>query len=198
MESWLSHIVQWLPKGGSYTAFIAFVAFLESIVVIGLFIPGSTIVVLAGFLALHGKGEIATIMLAGIGGALLGDLVSYLAGARLGTRLIQTYSFRKRIALLRRAEIFFIEHGGKSVFFGRFVGPIRGFIPFVAGCSLMRPRPFALYAIVSAVLWGFTYPTIGYLAGASWQNVQLWSGRFGLLIALLCVLTIGWVLLRRK
>jgi len=198
METWFTQIIEWLPEGGNYIAVIAFVAFLESIVAIGLMVPGSTFIVLAGFLALHGKGEIVSVMLAGMGGALLGDIVSYWAGARIGARLIQSRFLQKRLKLLRHAEIYFVEHGGKSIFFGRFIGPIRGFIPFVAGSARMRPRPFALYALVSAIIWGLAYPALGYLAGASWKNVQVWSGRFGLLVALLLILTIGWVLANRR
>lgn len=198
MEAWLDQISQWLPEGGSYTAIIAIVSFLESIVAIGLMVPGSTLVLLAGFLALHGKGTIVQVMIAGMAGALTGDLASYWGGARIGTWLMQTRPLRRHIALVRRAEIFFLEHGGKSIFFGRFIGPIRGFIPFVAGCAKMRPRPFAIYALVSAILWGITYPALGYLAGASWQNVRLWSGRFGLLIGFLLVVTIAWILFRKS
>jgi undecaprenyl-diphosphatase len=91
------------------------------------------------------------------GGSLAGDLLSYLLGARFGSVFMNLRLMRKRKELLRKSQIFFIEHGGKSVFFGRFVGFLRPFIPFVAGTARMRPGAFFLYALVSGILWGIAY-----------------------------------------
>jgi membrane protein DedA with SNARE-associated domain/membrane-associated phospholipid phosphatase len=190
MESWLQHLFGWLPGGWVYYTLIGFVALLESIVGIGIFVPGSVLVLFAGFLSIHGKGNLAVIMVCAALGALLGDLLSYWLGARLGTNLLQTGPFRKRRELVNKAEIFFASHGGKSLFFGRFVGPMRGFIPFVAGGAQMRPLAFITYTLVSGILWGLAYPGLGYLGGASWQRVQILTGRLSLLIASLLVLFI--------
>ena len=105
---------------------------------------------------------------------------------------------RRRLDTFRKAELFFIEHGGKSVFFGRFFGPVRGFIPFIAGFSQMSPAMFLIMAIISAILWGLAYPGLGYLAGASWQNVERWTGRFSLLILVALAIVILVVVLRRR
>ena len=59
-------------------------------------------------------------------GSVAGDLLSYLVGARMGESLLARPAFQKRKDLLRKAERFFYEHGGKSVFAGRFVGFLRG------------------------------------------------------------------------
>ena len=198
MEEWLQNLFELLPDGPTYYAAIALVAFLESLVAAGVIIPGSSLIVFAGFLALHGRGNITTIILVASIGAFLGDMLSFWAGARFGERLIFSRLFLKRKELLRLAEKFFMEHGGKSVFFGRFVGPVRGFIPFVAGSARMRPKPFTLYAIVSAVLWGLAYPGLGYLAGYSWENVETWTTRVGLMIAFALAVTIFIVVVRRR
>ncbi len=100
--------------------------------------------------------------------------------------------------MVRKAELFFAQHGGKSVFFGRFVGPIRGFVPFVAGCAGMPPRAFVGYGIISAILWGLAYPGLGYLAGVSWQNVQRWSGRLAIAIFAALILTVLVHYLRKR
>lgn len=198
METWLQHFFELLPSGASYYVLIGLIAFGESLVAVGLLLPGSTLCVFAGFLALHGKGDISTLIMVAAIGAFSGDFLSYLFGARFGGSLMKSRFLAKRIDLVRRAEIFFAEHGGKSVFFGRFFGPIRGFIPFVAGGASMRPGPFLGYATVSAILWGLAYPGIGYLAGVSWQNVQRWTGRFSIIIALLLAATIVFVWLRKR
>lgn len=198
MEEWLQQLFNWLPGGVPYLGAIALIAFLESLVAVGVIVPGSTLIVFAGFLALHGKEEIASIIAVSIVGAFWGDFISYWLGARFGPDIINARVMRKQKGVVRNAELFFAEHGGKSVFFGRFIGPIRGFVPFVAGCAQMKPRAFVGYGIVSAILWGFAYPGLGYLAGVSWQNVQRWSGRFALLILVALVVTVLVSLLRKR
>jgi len=197
MEAWLQDFFAYLPDGGIYYLLIGLIAFGESLVAVGLLLPGSTLCVFAGFLALHGKGGILTLVAVAAVGAFLGDLLSYLLGARFGGAMLKSRLLSPRLQLVRRAELFFADHGGKSVFFGRFFGPVRGFIPFVAGGAGMRPAAFIAYAVVSALLWGLAYPGLGFLAGVSWQNVQKWTGRFSLLILAALLLTVLWVWRRR-
>jgi undecaprenyl-diphosphatase len=190
METWLLDIFDWLPSGGAYYALICGISFIESLAVIGIFCPGSILIVFAGFLAAHGKGSYTVLVAVSTGGALAGDLLSYLLGARFGSAFTNLGLMRKRKELLHKSQIFFVEHGGKSVFFGRFVGFLRPFIPFVAGTAQMRPGVFFLYALVSGILWGIAYPGLGYFFGASWKLVRLWTGRFSLLLTILLVVII--------
>ena len=185
MESWLQHLFDWLPSGVLFYALIGLISFVESLALIGIFFPGSVLIVFAGFLCANGKGQFAILFACATIGSVAGDLLSYLVGARMGESLLARPAFQKRKDLLRKAERFFYEHGGKSVFAGRFVGFLRPFIPFIAGTARMRPLVFTLYAVVSGILWGFVYPGLGYFFGASWQQVQMWSGRLSLLIAVL-------------
>ncbi len=198
MENWLINLFDWLPDGWRYSLLLGLVAFFESLPAIGLLVPGSTLILFAGFLALHGKGAIAAVIVYSAIGAILGDLCSYWLGARSGAALLQSPLLRRRLELVRRAELFFSAHGGKSVFFARFVGPVRGFVPFIAGCTQMRPGLLTGYVLISGILWGLAYPGLGYVAGASWQRVQLWSGRFSLLIGLLLAVTVLAAWGRRK
>lgn len=198
MEEWLHQLFTWLPGGAIYLLSIAMIAFMESLVAIGVIVPGSTIIVFTGFLALHGKGDIASIISVSIIGAFLGDFLSYLLGARFGPSIINAKLMRKQKNVVRKSELFFAQHGGKSVFFGRFIGPIRGFVPFIAGCARMRPLDFISYGVISAILWGLAYPGLGYLAGVSWQNVQRWSGRLAILIFAALAITILFTTLRKR
>jgi undecaprenyl-diphosphatase len=152
--------------------------------------PGSVLTVFSGWLAFHGKASIIAIMASAAVGALFGDLLSYWLGARFGGHLWHLGLLKNRQGLLHLTELFFFEHGGKSIFFGRFLGPIRGLVPFVAGASQMRPSSFSGYALISCALWGISYPGLGYLGGTSWQRAETLSGRLGLLLVLALFVTL--------
>lgn len=188
MEVWLQQLFDAIPLGWPYYSAIGLIAFVESLAFAGIFCPGSVVIVFAGFLAAHGRGDILLLLLLSCIGSLAGDLLSFHLGRRHGNALIQRYGGGRFSGMLARAEVFFSDHGGKSVLLGRFIGFLRPFIPFVAGTLGMRPLPFTLWALVGGMLWGLAYPGVGYLGGASWQLVQLWTGRFSLLILLVVVL----------
>ncbi|MDX9709338.1 MAG: bifunctional DedA family/phosphatase PAP2 family protein [Trichloromonas sp.] len=198
MEAWIQDFFHWLPTGALYYALVFFISFCESLAFAGIIVPGSTLIVFTGFLAANGKGAYGPLMVAATFGAILGDLLSYWLGARMGADLLARPLFRRYRELFRKSQIFFFEHGGKSVFFGRFIGLIRPFIPFVAGYARMRPGLFAFYAVVSGILWGLAYPGLGYFFGTSWQRVELWAGRFSYLLAALAVLLAANHLFWRK
>lgn len=198
LSQWLQQILEVLPGGLTYLLVLALIAFFESLPVVGLAMPGSTLVVLAGFLAYHGKGHMGGIILVTTCGALIGDLLSFWLGARFGQPLLTRKSFKKHRQLINQAELFFTRHGGKSIFFARFIGPIRGITPFIAGMARMPGKGMILYATISAILWGLTYPGLGYLGGASWQQAQSWTTRFALLITLGLILTVLHSWLRRS
>jgi undecaprenyl-diphosphatase len=198
MEQWLQDIFNLLPGGMIFVVAVFVIAFLEALVGVGLIMPGSVLTVFSGWLAFQGKASIATIMASAGLGALLGDLLSYWLGARFGVHLWQWSLLKKRQDLLHLTELFFLEHGGKSIFFGRFLGPIRGLVPFVAGASHMRPVVFSGYAIVSGILWGISYPGLGYLGGTSWQHAETLAGRLGLLVVLVLIVTLLVAWLRHR
>jgi membrane protein DedA with SNARE-associated domain len=195
MNVWLSQLISILPDGGSYLAAIFIVAFFESLPMIGLLMPGSTLVVMAGFLVFHGKSSLLLLFIISTSGALAGDLVSFWLGFRFGSKILKTKSFQKHYRLITKSEQFFVNHGGKSIFFARFLGPIRGITPFIAGLSGMARNTFYYYAFISAIFWGITYPGLGYMGGHSWQYAQSLTTRFGLgmLIILAAVFIHQWV-----
>ena len=197
MEQWLQQFMEFLPDGGNYLLILFLIAFAESVPMVGLIVPGSTLVVFAGFLVLKGKCSLALLILVTTGGAFLGDLFSFWIGFYYGSKLLKLRSFQKHYQLVKRSEHFFVEHGGKSIFFARFLGPIRGITPFIAGLSGMPKRPFYGYALISAILWGICYPGIGYLGGHSWQQAQSLSVKFGLVIGVILLATIAHYWIKR-
>jgi undecaprenyl-diphosphatase len=190
MEAWLNNIISWIPIGGYYYFIVGLLCFVDSLAFIGILYPGGLLIVGAGFLAANGKGDIVTIIIASAIGSFAGDIISYVIGARAGGAIMQRPWFKRRQNLLQKGQLYFAAHGGKSVFVGRFVGFLRPFIPFIAGSARMNPIAFTSYALVSSVLWGIASPGLGYIFGASWQMVQVWSGRFSLLFLFLATIFI--------
>jgi undecaprenyl-diphosphatase len=198
MESWFKELLAVIPDGPPFVIAIGVLALVEGLVGLGLIVPGAILTVFGGFLVYHGKGDLAAVMAAAIAGAITGDVASYLLGARFGSRLWRRGLLRRKVDLLVKAQAYFFDHGGKSVFFGRFIGPLRGLVPFIAGAAHMRPLPFIGWAVVSGLLWGGGYPLLGYLGGTSWEMARTLSGGAGLLIGLLALLVVFFVWRRRQ
>lgn len=177
----------------SYLA-IFIVALTESLAVVGLLVPGTLLLMSIG--AVVGSGGLSwqfTMFFATLG-AIIGDGISYWLG-RYYQQHIKTYwPLRAHPQLLARGEIFFQCHGGKSVFLGRFVGPIRPIIPLVAGMLNMSVRSFIGVNVLSAVIWSGAYLFPGALL-ARWLHELVDEGReFAILTAL--VLGLLWLSFR--
>src|SRR3954452_16689070 len=171
----LQHLGMW----GYWIVLLAALA--EAAPVAGVFVPGSAIVVLAGIGAAHRILDVGDLIWFAALGAVLGDGLSYYLGAK-GKHLFRPGNRWLDPALLDKGNAFFRRHGNKSVFLGRFVPPIRGIIPFVAGLSGMDKRAFLLWNILSGVLWGASHIMTGYLLGDAAQRLGVWTTRAGLFL----------------
>ncbi len=166
----------------------------------GLIVPGESVVVIAGLLASQGTLELGDCLLVIALGAVLGDSVGYSFGKAIGRGYFEKH---RRLLLLKEKHIrkvdgYFQRHGGKTVFFGRFVGLLRAMAPFVAGMSRMPYRSFAFYNITGGVLWSVTFTLLGYFFGQSWQLIEKWSGKAGVFILFLLIVMGGFAYLYRK
>ena len=135
------------------TFVICLTAFAESFVFLSLLFPGTAILVAAGTLASEGTLDLASIVTAGIVGAVLGDAVSFWLGQRFGALLQALWPFRGHPERLERGIDFFERYGGASVFIGRFFGPLRAVVPTAAGMMHMPAWCFYAANILSAVIW---------------------------------------------
>jgi membrane protein DedA with SNARE-associated domain/membrane-associated phospholipid phosphatase len=172
------------------------VSLLESQAFVGLVVPGSTFVLLMGALSARGYWDLGDLIWFATVGAILGDGISYSLGKR-GKILFTESSRIFKVSYLERGEAFFRKHGPKSVFLGRFLGPIRASIPFIAGLSRMEPRHFYLWNILSAIAWASSHLLVGYLFGNLWNMVEVWSDRAGLLLAAIVLFLAGSYLVER-
>lgn len=190
-------VIMKIAEWGALTYLIVFVvAFAESIAFIGILIPGAVLVAAAGFVASQGALHFVPLSLIAAAGAIGGDIVSYYIGRnRLGKFSGDGKIIRK--SLIERGEVFFKKHGIKSVFLGRFVGPIRPIIPFVAGMLRMDERKFIFWNVLSGIGWGFLYAGIGFFFGHMWKTVELWSSRATVLVFNLAIIFTALYLLKR-
>lgn len=151
---------------------IGFTAFAESFAFVSFFFPGFAILVAAGALVQSGLVAPVPAALAGILGATLGDAISYWLGLRFGRHLPQLWPFHRHPEALARGVHFFERWGWPSVFFGRFLGPLRAFVPLAAGMCRMPSVPFYIANIVSAAIWApallFSGYVIGQVARSAW------------------------------
>ncbi len=146
--------------------FVYFICFLEALAVIGAFIPGTIAMPAIGFLIGLAVIPAGSTVMWAILGALTGDILSYFIGVYFQDRIHRIWPFTRWPTLLERSEKFFHKHGGKSVFIGRFVGPMRAMIPMIAGMFKMSVIRFLFVALLSALLWVISYMIPGALLGA--------------------------------
>lgn len=194
----MNHIAEWLPQLEHFRVlgycFILMVTFLESVVVVGALVPGTTIVLLSGALAAQGYFDAATLVWFATAGAILGDGLSFWLGVHKTGWFNETSRFFKP-CYLEAGKDFFQRHGAKSIFLGRFVGVVRMLVPFVAGLSRMEPRRFYFWNIVSGFAWSVSHVLAGYFLGEAWRSVEVWASRGGIILAALAAAALcAWLL----
>jgi membrane-associated protein len=163
--------------------------FAESGLLIGIFLPGDTLLLGAGILASQGTLPLGPLIAIIIVSAVLGDNVGYSIGRRSGPRL-----FRKKDGVvfrqeyIQKAEKFYEKHGGKTIIIARFVPIVRTFAPLVAGVGKMPRRRFFMFNVVGGVLWGGGVTLLGYWLGSSIPGLDKY---IALTIVLVTIATFG-------
>lgn len=188
---WLNSHQQWVA------ASLILIAFLESLALAGVVIPG--VLLLFGASAVAGSGALGIwpTLACAFGGAVLGDCTSFFLGKHLKQHIKDIWPFRRYPEWITNGEAFFARHGGKSIIIGRFVGPIRPVIPLVAGMLDMNAGRFVSINILSAIGWAPTYVIPGFLFGASihW-GVQFPGGFSRLLLYTAVIAGIGFLMMK--
>ena len=184
----LFNVESWLQSGGLFL--LAAIVFAESGLLVGFFLPGDSLLFIAGFLtssagpaALGVKADsLPSLPLVAIVvalAAILGDQTGYLFGRKVGPSLFQRNESRLfKPSHVQKAHDFLEKHGSKTIVMARFVPIVRTFAPIVAGVSKMNYRTFVTYNIVGGIIWGVGLTTLGhYLGDISWvkDNIELAS-----------------------
>jgi len=164
LKPWLT----WLHQHPNWVCAAVFlIAFLECLVLVGLVVPGAVLMTAIG--ALIGTNVVSAkmVFISAMFGALLGDVVSFAIGHHYREHLRDLWPFKFYPRLLQKGENFFYRHGGKGIFVGRFIGPIRPMLPVIAGMLNMSPLRFFLADSLSAIIWAPIYALPGILLGAA-------------------------------
>jgi membrane protein DedA with SNARE-associated domain len=158
----------------------------------GLPLPGETVLIAAGALVHRGILDPGDALFFGILGAVVGDQLGYWVGRFGGRPFVLRWGRYVFITpeRLGRAERFFEQHGGKAVFFARFITGLRVFGALVAGMSRMAWGKFALYNVLGGAVWATAAVALGYFLWASISLVEHWIGRISLLLAAAVVLVV--------
>lgn len=147
---------------GYLTIFLA--AFLEAVPVLGTFIPGTTIILALSALIPAGDLNLVAVLVAAVAGAVLGDGGAFWIGHVRQRQLLDAWPLSNYPAVVAQSEAFFNRFGTLAVFLGRFVPPIRAFVPVTAGALDMAPAKFYAVNIPAALLWAPAHVLPGVLA----------------------------------
>lgn len=149
-------------------AILFLIIFCETGLVVTPFLPGDSLLFLAGMIAHRESNDLHVywLILILIVAAILGDLVNYLIGRYFGQRLFSNPNSRIfKQEYLRKTEGFYERHGGKTIIIARFVPIVRTFAPFVAGMGKMCYRRFGLFNVTGGIAWIVLFTMLGYMTG---------------------------------
>lgn len=167
---------------------------------VGVPLPGETALVLAAIYAgATGHLSIISVIAAAIAGAVLGDSCGYWVGRSAGTRLLARYG--RYIGLtpnrLVLGEYLFERHGGKIVFFGRFIAILRVLAAFLAGLNNYKWRLFLGFNASGATVWALVFGLGAYIFGDAITRLSGPMGMVGIAGVVLGIL-VFWLVMRRQ
>jgi membrane protein DedA with SNARE-associated domain len=194
MDDIVQPTLAFIAAHAHWAAAIMFVtAFGESFAFLSLLFPGTTLLIAAGTLMSDGTLPTAPVLVGAVVGATLGDSVSYWIGRRFGSGIARLWPFSRHPDMLPSGVRFFQRHGGKSVFIGRFFGPMRAVIPLAAGVMAMRRGRFWVANLGSALVWAPMLLFVGDVVGDLGDRVIGAGNTFVLVFGGLTVLGIAGV-----
>ena len=161
------HLQALVASHGAWIYLILFlIIFCETGLVVTPFLPGDSLLFVAGTVAAAGGMDIHLLVLLLIIAAILGDAVNYGVGHYIGPRMFSHGDSRwLNPKHLQRAHDFYEKYGGKTIIIARCVPIVRTYAPFVAGAASMTYSRFALYNVSGAVLWVVSLGYAGYFFG---------------------------------
>lgn len=182
------HLQALVAAHGAWIYLILFlIVFCETGLVVTPFLPGDSLLFVAGTVAAAGGMDIHLLVVLLIIAAVLGDAVNYSVGHYFGPRIFSHGESRwLNPRHLQRAHDFYEKYGGKTIIIARFVPIIRTYAPFVAGAASMTYPKFAFYNVAGAALWVVSLGYAGYFFG----NIPLIKDNLTVVIIGIIILSI--------
>jgi membrane-associated protein len=192
---WMFDVTHLIQTGG--LLLIAIILFSETGLMLGFFLPGDTLLLSAGILAASGKLSLSGVLLTIFFAAIIGDIVGYHIGHKLGPRLFHkpdSIVFRKEY--IERAEVFYEKYGSKTMLIAHFVPVIRAFIPVSAGAAKMPFKPFLFFDTIGVAVWTVSLTLFGYFVASRVPAIEKYVEPVLILVILLCLLPTLWHVFR--
>ena len=190
------HLAMLVAQYGAWVYAILFIiVFCETGLVVTPFLPGDSLLFVAGAVAASGGMDIGVLIVLLIVAAVLGDAVNYAVGSWFGPKVFRWESSRffNRTAF-DRTHAFYEKHGGKTIIIARFMPLIRTFAPFVAGVAQMTYARFAMFNITGAVIWVVSLSLAGYWFGnLPWVKENLTLVILAIIAISLAPLVVAWL-----
>ena len=157
------HLAAFVQDHGAWVYGLLFlIVFCETGLVVTPFLPGDSLLFVAGAVAAAGGMDVVLVIATLVGAALCGDNVNYWIGRTLGVKAFQRFI---NPAHLRRTHEFYERHGGKTIIIARFVPIVRTYVPFVAGLGTMPYLRYLAFCVAGALLWVVSLSLAGYWFG---------------------------------
>ena len=192
-------MLQFIADHGNWIYALLFVIiFSETGLVFANFLPGDSLLFVAGAICAMGKMDLATLMALLAVAAITGDAVNYSIGRWFGQALINR---TKLVSPARMAytQGFFDRYGGQTIIIARFLPIARTMAPFVAGFARMNPRKFFMFNVSGGLLWVVSLTAAGYLFGnLPFVRDHLTAVIIGIIIVSLLPGLFAWFRARRK
>lgn len=188
------HLALLVQNYGSWIYAILFlIIFCETGLVVAPFLPGDSLLFIAGALAAAGGMNVNLLVVVLIVAAVLGDAVNFQVGAWLGPKVFKDNEakYLKRDHL-EKAHAFYEKWGGAAIILARFTPFLRTYVPFVAGMARMTYGKFAAYNISGGILWVASLTYIGFFFGnIAWIKANQGFIVIGIIVLSLIPVAIG-------
>jgi membrane-associated protein len=183
------HLAAFVAEHGVWVYALLFtIVFCETGLVVTPFLPGDSLLFVAGALAAAGGMDIGLLILVLIAAALCGDNVNYWVGRWLGPRIFSRQASRwLNPAHLQRTHDFYERHGGKTIIMARFVPIVRTYAPFVAGLGAMPYLRYLAFCVSGALIWVGSLSLAGYFFG----NLPVVRNNLALVIVAIVLISVS-------